>query len=857
MQEFRLDDCVKENLSRNVQRTSHGLNLVLVLANKLRMPEMLLRIQAAQPNIRRALTELNFVHFARFLPTRDGSALQVITEFDGPLEPYVMDFAIAIGEEFSMMLSFVADAPPLPVKNHPDEFWEFVKRNNRVHILGQPLPESLDYPLYSAYPELTVLDIVGKRQQLPPPAADRPSATIDHADVQGNILRGYRAYYARHFVLEINNARKAGQWLAALASGPQAGVPAITSNVDWGAVPPTVMLNVGLTFNGLTAMGLDDDELAAFPTAYREGPAHEPRASANGDTAASRPGDWRLGKPGDPAHVMLSLYAFLGNESNFASAGTAIEAALAGAGLRLLSTHDAKALGTDLVKRNQIYFGYQDGVAQPRITDPCAVPNDLQPAASPGEFLLHPDYADIFGGPSIGALPPTIARNGSFCAVRLLEQHVGAFEQLLKDGAAALSVSAELVAAKLMGRWRDGTPLVLFPDDASKAGATSADATRNDFDYAPSYEYPATPNDHEGLRCPVGAHIRRTNPRTARVAGARYSRRLIRRGMPYDTAQGEQGLFGLFFCGSLERQFEFIQQQWINGDLFASGIRGTQDAIVGAQTLSGTLTLPGMGPGGTNAHLKVPRLTTTRGSLYLFMPGLGALRHLREVVTFSPEFMGPNTPIESLGGVLRKRVAVELTRPVARQIADAFFAPRPTAVGSIQQLVPGSVGFDPNAFDPTDLAFLANPYPSFAAFRAAYPVYYIPKHEAYWVFSHGLVMEMFTRTPDFLKRPPGDTQIRGLFTMEAKRHATVRPWLDVAFYVAMSQARRYADQATTQALDAVDNQCFDVVGQFASRVSAQVLFDVMGIPADERDKVDKRARTVMHYAARRSASCNV
>ena len=96
MEEFNLEDCVKENLAKNPQRVSHALNLVLRLKYPREMPELLLKIQAAQPNIRRALSELNFVHFARFVPTRDNTALQVITEFDGPLEPYVMDFAIAL-----------------------------------------------------------------------------------------------------------------------------------------------------------------------------------------------------------------------------------------------------------------------------------------------------------------------------------------------------------------------------------------------------------------------------------------------------------------------------------------------------------------------------------------------------------------------------------------------------------------------------------------------------------------------------------------------------------------------------------------------------------------------------------------
>ena len=97
---------------------------------------------------------------------------------------------------------------------------------------------------------------------------------------------------------------------------------------------------------------------------------------------------------------------------------------------------------------------------------------------------------------------------------------------------------------------------------------------------------------------------------------------------PPDTGPTENGIFGQFLCGRLERQFEFILQQWINGDIFTSGIRGTQDPIVGAQATSGTFILPGMGPGGSSLRLQVPRLVTTRGSLYLFVPWIGAVQSL-------------------------------------------------------------------------------------------------------------------------------------------------------------------------------------------------------------------------------------
>ena len=101
-------------------------------------------------------------------------------------------------------------APPLPVSDHPDEFWDFVKRNNRVRILGVALPEESYYPLFSAYRDKTVLDIVGHRTRLPPPALDRPGAHVDLADIQGNLLENYHARFARHFILTVVDPPRAG-----------------------------------------------------------------------------------------------------------------------------------------------------------------------------------------------------------------------------------------------------------------------------------------------------------------------------------------------------------------------------------------------------------------------------------------------------------------------------------------------------------------------------------------------------------------------------------------------------------------------------------------------------------------------
>jgi len=209
-------------------QVSHGLNLVLDLISPSQMPILLAQIAVVAEQTRAALDELHFVHFARFLPARGNTSLQVITEFDGPLEPYVMDFVIAIGDIFDVILGFVKDAQDLrPVREHPNEFWKFIQLNNRVVVVPNDLQWD-DYPVYSAYPNRTVIDIVGPRRGPAPPARQPGAATLDLADVQGNILRGYRADLARHYAVAIRDANAARQLLASLADGDGTDGPRVT-----------------------------------------------------------------------------------------------------------------------------------------------------------------------------------------------------------------------------------------------------------------------------------------------------------------------------------------------------------------------------------------------------------------------------------------------------------------------------------------------------------------------------------------------------------------------------------------------------------------------------------------------------
>ena len=242
--------------------------------------------------------------------------------------------------------------------------------------------------------------------------------------------------------------------------------------------------------------------------------------------------------------------------------------------------------------------------------------------------------------------PAVLGRNGAFNAYRVLEQDVAAFEAFLDRAAEELLGSAvadellppgneakfgsgatrreamrEVVAAKLVGRWRTGTPLALYPHDPSPDTPVSY----GDFDYA---------DDTEGLKCPFSSHTRRSNPRGAKIVQrvANHTRRLVRRGIPYgprfDSTRPdgvERGLLGNFLCANLAAQFEAVQYDWINLGLQDPRITGSNDPLLGANEEDASwFDLPtNKGP----VRLRgFPRFVRTRGGAYTFLPSINALR---------------------------------------------------------------------------------------------------------------------------------------------------------------------------------------------------------------------------------------
>jgi deferrochelatase/peroxidase EfeB len=215
--------------------------------------------------------------------------------------------------------------------------------------------------------------------------------------------------------------------------------------------------------------------------------------------------------------------------------------------------------------------------------------------------------------------------------VRQLEQDVAGFIDYTRRAAANLvgqagapRVDAEWVAAKMVGRWRDGSPVVLYPDRQPRR----PDMT-NDFLYATL--------DPRGFACPLGSHVRRTNPRDSLMADDLKtpnhisSHRILRRGRAYletdETGKQTEGLIFLAACSDLERQFEFVQQTWV-GDPSFHGLTGESDPVIDSDGMQQDLSLP---DGRTVRRLKgIPDFVTVRGGGYFFMPSRSALHYLAD-----------------------------------------------------------------------------------------------------------------------------------------------------------------------------------------------------------------------------------
>jgi deferrochelatase/peroxidase EfeB len=449
------------------------------------------------------------------------------------------------------------------------------------------------------------------------PDVGKPSAQapmLDLHEIQATVLRQRPApYFGTHVLLRVDDARGGRELLRRL-------MPHVDSAASWwNETRP--WLSVGVSYAGLQALGVPPDSLQSFPEAFRVGMAA--RARQLGDEGVNDPKNWE--RPLGTGEVHIGLNAFSDSEQKrrrvLAFAREQYERL---SGIHLLAAQDFGAQPGDLNP-----LGYKDGIDQPAIEGSGVEPLPGQgPRIKAGEFILG--YPGEAGVPLPMPQPDVLGRNGTYVGFRKYQSRVGAFNRFL-HAHGSTEEERELLAAKLVGRWRSGAPLTLAPvvDDP----ALGADPKRNnDFDYA---------DDRQGRQAPFGCHIRRMNPRDTKLSRLTdvNIHRLIRRGTtygaPYDAnalseADDEvpRGAIFLFISAKAMATIEFLQQEWINDGNFI-GIGDERDPIIGLQEEGASFTIP-KEPVRRRVH-GIETFNVLRGGEYFFMPSLSALKWLGEL----------------------------------------------------------------------------------------------------------------------------------------------------------------------------------------------------------------------------------
>jgi len=488
----------------------------------------------------------------------------------------------------------------------------------------------------------------------------------DLRDIQGIVISGYgHLPCASYMLLRVTEAVAARRWLRHV-------VDQVTTSER---KQEGSSLNVALTHLGLMHLGLDDETLATFSRPFLEGMTTPHRSRILGDADENAPSNWNCGGTDVSKAVDILLLVFAQDENTLAAVLAERRAELVPSGIAELQT-----LGAGRQPDSHEHFGFADGMGQPAIEGTVQAKRAAaRNVIMAGEFLLS--YTNDYGKPADspmvnaardpnGLLPPPppaidgvkvatgahsdvhdLGRNGTYLVFRQLAQDVALFRHFVDEATRGLDgqvdpAASDRLAAKIVGRWQNGAPLSLSPD-ADDLALSDAD----DFGYRDS--------DAHGFKCPIGSHIRRSNPRdtlgpdgrSALAAANRH--RILRRGRSYghrpaDPRVGDdldRGLLFLCLNSDIERQFEFVQQTWVNNPVFG-GLNGEVDPLIGniSKTKTPLVNSPQDKPDHGHARRdalftvqadplrrrfhNLERFVTVKGGAYFFLPGIRALRYL-------------------------------------------------------------------------------------------------------------------------------------------------------------------------------------------------------------------------------------
>jgi Dyp-type peroxidase family len=439
----------------------------------------------------------------------------------------------------------------------------------------------------------------------------KSTVALELDDIQAGALEPRPVPYAGLYqILRLDDRHEARKLLRRL-------LPYLDSVTYFDPETP-VSLAVAFSFQGLKAIGVPEESLATFPPEFQQGMAA--RAAELGDVGQNAPEHWE--KPLGSQNVHLVVVGLAPDTAR-------LEAAVRHARDALRDLRGVVPIWQQHVQASadlRNMFGFADGIAHPAV-EGSGIPgtNPYEVPLKAGEFVLG--YEDENHSVSPVPQPEVLGRNGTYAVFRKLHTRVAAFRHHLRQRAKNRS-EEEWLAAKIVGRWPSGAPLALAPDkDDPELGA---DRNRNNaFMFG---------DDPRGLKSPLGAHVRRMNPRDSFIIGLPRLHRMIRRGTNYGPPLPpgiqeddgiDRGLLFAFVGAHLDRQFEFIQREWANDGKFI-GAPAEKDPLV--STSDGReFTIPKQP---IRLHLKgLPAFVVNRGGEYCFMPGLRALRWLADLDT--------------------------------------------------------------------------------------------------------------------------------------------------------------------------------------------------------------------------------
>ncbi|MDX8464388.1 cytochrome P450 [Mesorhizobium sp. VK23B] len=639
------------------------------------------------------LATINTIHFARWVLLPGTGKLMFFSNYGGSWESYLEDFIAKASEGLTGVWSNTEGYPRtrwlfLDGARDGDRFKRWARRQQVPTLFW-----------YSAYPHLNTTRIrinsrirrgiasatgneardwvslfgsLQRPQARPAEIVSRepapsPLEELEAGEIQSIFFGPFGALGHAHML-----AIRVPEELPAMQR--RAWLDFVIDKTSFGdGVPVGRAMTVAFGPDGLRRLGLkggvDDDPLDTFPAAFRHGMGNPERSRILDDTGPDAPDRWQWGSAKAPVDAVVICYAE--DPAVLKGEVAAAKRKTTGAGMKIVAelplvvnreppkkdgvkTQDAGNSRKPERARAYEHFGFADGVSQPIVKGTSRANKGAAPMhlVAPGEFLFG--YRDEHGfypaSPSVHAAqdrtgilsqvrrnrqipgqpppPRDFGRNGSFLVMRQFEQHVELFNNYCQHAAEQAAhetgddaITPRWVAAKMLGRWQDGSSLVRNPDGRPGRGV--------DNDFALGAE------DPQGHRCPLGSHIRRSNPRDSlgedRETQIRIGKRhrILRVGRTYEkkdrSGKVEKGLLFMCLNADIERQYEFIQQTWVSSSSF-QGLVGEKDPTIGARDGDGRFSIPSWEK--VTVLRDMPQFVTTKGGGYFFMPSRSALRYL-------------------------------------------------------------------------------------------------------------------------------------------------------------------------------------------------------------------------------------